>query len=436
VPSKSLLAAATRAAEARGAASLGVDVGEVRVDFGAVMRHVRAAIDEIAPTDAPEALESAGVVVAQGEVVFTGPAAASVGAAPVRFRQALVATGGGPAVPPIPGLDQADSLTSNTVWELEDLPDRLTVLGGGNIGCELGQAFARLGSRVTLVEGEERILPREDPDAASLVRAALTADGATVLTGSSVQSVIQDPRRRYAGSVVLTDGREVEHDRLLVAVGRQPRSHGLGLPEAGVDFDDRGYVRVDDRLRTSNPRIWAAGDITGHPQFTHLAGVHGSVAAGNAVLGLRRSVATETVPRVTFTQPEVAAAGVSTAAHGSGVRVFTWKHAHVDRAVAEDDTAGFTRLAVDRRGRLVGATIVGPRAGESLAEVVLAIQQGMGPRDIARAIHAYPTYSDGVWNAAIADVQASLAKPLTARAIGALVIARRGWLQTVDRVRR
>ncbi len=428
VPSKALLAAASAAADARAAARLGIEVSGVRVDFTAVVRHVRGAIDQIAPTDAAPALEQVGVTVRQGTVRFTGSDTAAVGGTIVRFRQALVATGAGPATPPIPGLDDAEYLTSDTVWDLTQLPERLTLLGGGSIGCELGQAFARLGSRVTLLEGEDRILPREDPAAAALVRAALEADGVDVRTGIPVSQVEVAAGSSAAGTVRLADGTQFGHDRLLVAVGRAPRTDGFGLDLVGVDLDDRGYVQVDEHLRTSNPRIWAAGDITGHQQFTHLAGIHGSLAATNAVLGLRRSVASETVPRVTYTQPEVAAAGVSTSDPGDGMRVFTWDHAHVDRAVAEDRTAGVTRLVLDRRGRIAGVTIVGPRAGESLAEVVLAIDRGLRPRNLAGAIHAYPTYSDGVWNAAIAEVQNSLRSPLVARGVRLLGGVRRSWL--------
>ncbi|MEP6629167.1 MAG: FAD-dependent oxidoreductase, partial [Lapillicoccus sp.] len=206
VPSKSLLAAASAAAGARGAARLGVEVSGVRVDFTAVMRHVHAAVDQIAPTDAAPALQEAGVTVRQGTVRFTGLDTATVGGSMVRFRQALLATGAGPAIPPIPGLDQAAYLTSDTVWGLTRLPARLTLLGGGSIGCELGQAFARLGSRVTLLEGEDRILPREDMAAAALVRDALEADGVDVRTGVPVSQVEVDAGSSAAGTVRLADG--------------------------------------------------------------------------------------------------------------------------------------------------------------------------------------------------------------------------------------
>ena len=229
---------------------------------------------------------------------------------------------------------------------------------------------------------------------------------------------------------MLLDGHEpVGFDRLLVAVGRRPRTADLGLHTAGVRVDDQGFVVVDKHLRTTNRRIWAAGDLTGHPQFTHVAGVHGSLAATNAVLGLRRSVDDSGAPRVTFTQPEVAAVGCDTGAGRDDVHLVTLPHDRVDRAVTEGRSDGFTKIAVDRRGRILGATIVGPRAGESLGELSVAVRGGQRTRDLAGVTHAYPTYSDGVWNAVIADVRDQLERPVTRRVTGTLVRVRR-WLRT------
>ncbi len=426
VPSKSLIAAADVAATARHGARFGVDVAGVTVDFPRVMAHVRGAIAHIAPVDSVEAISEVGVTVLRGDAVFIGPDRISVGGTEVTFAQAMIATGAAPAVPPIPGLREAAYLTSDTVWDLEELPERLVVLGGGSIGCELGQAFARLGSEVTVIEGAPRILPREDAAAARVVHAALERDGATVLTGSAVATVSSGTEA--GGSLTLENGHEVDFTHLLVAVGRRPRTGSLGLEQAGVDLDDHGFVRVDDHLRTTNPRVWAAGDLTGHPQFTHLAGVHASLASSNAVLGVRRSIDLTSVPRVTYTQPEVAAVGVQTSEPPRGLRVLEQRHTHVDRAVAEGDTTGLTRLTVDRRGRIVGATVVGPRAGETLGELTLAIKQGLRTRDLAGVTHAYPTWNDGPWNAAIADVQQQLERPAVRRTLGVLGRARRWWL--------
>ena len=426
VPSKALLAAADVAATARGSARFGVTATEVRVDFARVMQHVRATIAHIEPVDSIRAIESAGVQVRTGTARFTGPSTVDIDGDTVAFRQALVATGASPAVPPVPGLDAVEYLTSDDVWQLDERPDDLVVLGGGSIGCELGQAFARLGTRVTLVEGAPRLLTREDPRAAAAVAGALADDGVELVLGSEVTRI--DGTSGPAGVLTLQDGRRIPFSRLLVAVGRSPRTRGIGLEDAGVQCDDRGFVVVDDRLRSTNPYIWAAGDLTGHPQFTHTAGVHGSLAASNAVLGVRRKVNTAVVPRVTFTDPEVAAVGVSTDSDQSGLRTIDWSHEHVDRAVTEGATAGFTRLVTDRRSRVLGATVVGPRAGETLGELTLAISQGLTTRDLAGVTHPYPTYNDGPWNAAIADVQDQLQRPSTRRAIGLLSGARRRWL--------
>lgn len=413
VPSKALLAAATAAADARGAGRLGVDTGQVTVDFARVRAHVKAAIDAIEPKDSPEALASAGIGVVAGDAVLTGPDTALVDGRTVRFRSALLATGAAPLLPPIDGLAGVEPLTSDTVWDLEELPRRLVVLGAGPIGCELGQAFARLGAEVTLVDGSDRVLGPEDADAATLVDAALRRDGVRLRLGA-------EGTRVEPGLLHLADGGSVPFDRLLVAVGRRPRTGDIGLEAAGVALADSGAVAVDGALRTSNPRIWAAGDVTGPPYFTHVAGVHGSLAASNAVLGLRRTV-DPVVPRVTFTSPEVAALGVRPSEAGArGLTVRRVEHATVDRAVAEGVTDGFTWLVLDRKRRVVGAVVVGPRAGETLGELSLAVRKGLTSADLAGTTHAYPTYADALVDAALEDVRARLASPPARIAFGVL----------------
>jgi pyruvate/2-oxoglutarate dehydrogenase complex dihydrolipoamide dehydrogenase (E3) component len=430
VPSKALLAAAGHVAGARHGAALGVRVSGVSVNFPAVLGHVRSAIASIEPADSVAALEEAGVHMLHGQARFTDRGTVQVDGAAIAFHHALIATGGEPAVPPVPGLAAAHPLTSDSIWQLETLPDRLVVMGGGSIGCELGQAFARLGSRVTLVEALPRLMPREDPDAVALVHAALERDGVEILVGH--RAVAAHGESGEGGQIVLETGgeqRTVEYDTLLVAVGRRPRSSDLGLDLAGVKIDARGFVLVDDRLRTSNPRVWAAGDVTPHPQFTHLAGVHASIAATNAVLGLRRSVDLSAVPRVTFTDPEVAAVGAAswTPPGEPAPQTVTREHADVDRAVAEGRTDGFARLVLGPRGRILGATVVGPRAGESLAELTLAVHKGLTATDLAGTIHPYPTYGDGPWGAGVAVVQQRLGTPVARRVIGLMVRVRRAW---------
>ena len=425
VPSKALLAAAAAAANARSATALGVHCGDVRVDFTEVMAHVHRSIDRVAPKDSRPSLEAEGVTVRLGLACFTGTSTMDVSGQTIRFRRAVLATGASPVLPGIAGLGDVAALTSDTVWQLTALPARLVVLGGGSIGCELGQAFARLGSQVTLIDAAARLMPLEDRAAAEILTTALRADGVQVLTGKDVTRVERAEGAR--GTVVTASGARLDFDELLLAVGRRPNTHSVGVRDAGIELDPGGFVRVDAHLRTTNPRVWAAGDLTGHPQFTHTAGVHGSIAASNALLGVRRRADTALTPRVTFTSPEVAAVGVSpdSARSDPRLRVLSWPHTDLDRAVTEDDTRGHTELVVDDKGRVLGATIVGPRAGESLAEVVLAARLGLRTRVVASTTHAYPTYSDGVWNTSIADVQQRFATPVARLVTAVLLRVRR-----------
>lgn len=431
VPSKSLLSAAAAVAAARRAQAFGVR-SSLDVDFTAVMRHVRSAISTIEPIDSVEALEAAGVTVLRGDGLLTGPRTVAVDGVPHAFQHAVLATGAAPVVPDIDGLADIEPWTTETLWDVETLPGRLVVLGGGPVGCEMAQAFARLGSAVTLIEATTRLLPREDPDAADLVHAALVADGVDVRLGCRAVTVSGEPRG--AGEMLVDDGTSatsIAFDAVLAATGRRPRTHGMGLEDAGVALDPRGGVRVDRYLRTSNPRVWAAGDVTPFPHLTHLASQHGGLATANALLGLRRAVDMSAVPRVIYTDPEVAAVGVPTWSSASGLasRTITRHHDHVDRAVADGRTDGFSRLALTRNGaRIVGATIVGPRAGESIAEMTLAVRRRMRVTDLAATIHAYPTYADGPWNAAVDEVRRRLAQPAVQRATAAGLVARRAWL--------
>ena len=417
VPSKALIAAARVAAEARAGHRFGVDVGRVDVDFRAVMAHVRNAIATIEPHDSASTLRSYGVTVHSGHGRLLPDLAVEVNGERLRARSVLLATGSEPVLPPVSGIEESNPLTTDTIWDLAELPDRLTVLGGGTTGCELAQAFARLGSRVTVVEADERLMSAEDAEASLVVTKALEADGVRVLSGT--RAISASP-----GALTLDDGQVVEHDALLVATGRRPRTGDLGLEDVGVELDEHGSVRVDEHLRTTNPRVFAAGDLTGHPQLTHVAGVHGSVAATNALLGTRRTAESAVVPRVTFTDPEVAAVGVSTtSADGNHEQsVVTERYAGLDRAITEARPEGFTRLVLDKKGRVVGATVVGPRAGESLSELVLMVRQGLRARDLVATMHAYPTYADAAWNASITRSMSRLSRPVPRTLV-------RGWLR-------
>lgn len=423
VPSKSLIAAAHAAHAARTAGRYGVDVDDVRVDFPRVMAHVREAIAAIQPVDSPEALASAGVYTLQGRARFDGDGAVVVDERRIRFHDALIATGSSPVLPQVAGVETVEILTNETFWELEELPARLLVVGGGAIGCELAQAMARLGSAVTLVHRGARLLPREDAAASALILDALRADGVEVRLQATVTQLrgadAGDPSPR--GTARLSTGEEVPFDRMLAALGRRAVTAGLGLDAAGVDLDEAGAIAVDAALRTSHPRIRAAGDVTPLPRFTHTAGVFGSTAATNAVLGLSRTADLEVVPRVTFTSPEVGAVGVSPDdARARGFRVLVQEHAEVDRAIAEGETSGRTAIVVDRRGRIRGASIVGPRAGESLAEYTTAMRAGLTATRLATTTHAYPTYSDAGWNAVVGEAQRGLRSGIVARGIRVL----------------
>ncbi len=419
VPSKTLIASAHSAAAA--ARVQGVSSGAHRsaMSFADTMHAVHGAIETIAPVDSREALEAEGVAVAHGHARFLSRRSLSLDGEEIRFAQAIIATGTSPRVPELEGAAGLNILTSESFWELRELPEELVILGGGAIGCELGQAMARLGSRVTIVQRGPRILPKEQDAAARIVHDALVADGVTILTGRT--AVAASSTDDLAGTLTLDDGQELRFDRLVAALGRRPETSSLDLAAAGVATDEAGYVRVDAALRTDNRRILAAGDITGMPQFTHLAGVNGSVAATNAILGLRRKAETRVIPRVTFTSPEVAAVGIeASAADPRRHRVFTQQHSHSDRAITEQATSGFTQIVVEKSGRIVGGTVVGPRAGETVGELALAVQSKLSTSSVASTIHPYPTYNDPLWNAAVSDVKHRLGSGVIAVAIKVL----------------
>ncbi len=409
VPSKALRSAADQVATARRAGRFGLAAPDGPVDFAAVMAHVRQAVAAIAPDDSVETMTAAGVEVVTGTGRFSGADEVVVDGRSIAFGQAVLATGSDPAVPDLPGLAGVEFLTSETVWDLDTLPDRLVVLGGGSTGCELAQAFARLGAHVTLLEPAGRLLPQGDAEASGVVAAALSADGVHLVLGVPANRVDADV-------VVLDDGRAVGFDALLVATGRRARTGDLGLEAAGIAVRDNGDVVVDERLRTTHPLVWAAGDVTGFPRFTHLAGMHGALVAANAVLGLRRRAADVPCPRVTYTSPEVGAVGIThpDEVAAAGLRSVHYAHHDLDRAVTEAATSGFTRVVLDGRGRVRGAVVVSPRAGETIAEATVAVQQGLSVADLTAATHPYPGWSDGWWNAAVGAYQARLARQPTA----------------------
>jgi pyruvate/2-oxoglutarate dehydrogenase complex dihydrolipoamide dehydrogenase (E3) component len=420
VPSKSLIEAANAAHTASHSRHLGVDSGSVTVDLAAVMDHVHGAVGALAHHDSPERLRREGVEVVTGDARFVGPDVVDVDGRELRFSRALIATGAGPAIPPIPGLEEVAPLTNEDLWELKRAPDPLVVLGGGPVGVELGQAFARLGVSVTLVELTDRLLPREEPEASEVVARQLRADGLAVRLGTRAMAVEVGEHGRHLAVTGPGGADRVPFDRLLVAVGRTPRTGSLGASAAGVRLDERGAVVVDARLRTSNHRIYAAGDVTLQLPFTHVAAAHGATVVQNALFGLRAEVDHDRIPWVTFSSPEVARVGLTVAEarrrFGPRIRVRTQPHSEVDRAVTAGATAGFARLVGDPKGRLVGATVVGPRAGETIGELTAWLVSGAKLGTIARtSTHAYPTWSEDVAGASLQELRVTLARlrPIT-----------------------
>ena len=335
-----------------------------------------------------------------GEARFSGPDTVDVAGVTLRFKKAVIATGARAAEPPIPGLAEAGYLTNETVFSLTELPRRLAVIGGGPIGCELAQAFARFGAQVSLLEGEGQILPREDRDAAERVASALSRDGVELRLGTRVERIERDGAAR---AIHVTSGgaaARLAADAILVAVGRAPNVEGLGLEAVGVAHDTRAGVAVDDRLRTTNPRIYAAGDVCSAHKFTHNSDAQARIVIQNALFLGRARASALTLPWCTYTDPEVAHVGLSereAAVRGIAVRTFVQELGDVDRAVLDGETEGFVKVHV-RAGtdRILGATIVARHAGEMLPELTLAIATGTGLGRIASIIHAYPTQAEAI----------------------------------------
>ena len=396
VPSKALLKAAGVAHSMRTADRYGLPAYAPAVDLRAVMARIHSVIQRIYDTESPDALADEGVEVMIGEASFTGPDTIDVDGRSLSARRFLICTGASPVVPAIPGLDGVEFHTYETVWELEELPASLAVIGAGAVGCELSQAFARLGSQVTLIEASERILPQEDTDASEVIARRLVDEGVRVLPGTAAKSVRPSSDAGKGAVVELADGQDVEADELLVAVGRAANVAGLGLEAAGVTHSANG-IQTDRNLRTTQRRIYAAGDVTGGPQFTHYAGWQGFMAVRNAFLPLNTAAVRQSVPRAVFTDPEMAQAGLTEAEArdrlGDKVVSTRWPLGDVDRALTDGEAWGFVKAVHHPNGKVLGATIVSPRAGEMIHEWTLAIDKGIRLGDLARSIHVYPTYS-------------------------------------------
>jgi pyruvate/2-oxoglutarate dehydrogenase complex dihydrolipoamide dehydrogenase (E3) component len=407
VPSKALLHAARVAAQVRRAGELGLDARLGPVDLGrvadAVQRVIGAVYEE---ADAPENYAHYGIDVVLGPVRFLARDAVEANGHRIRGGGFLLATGSHAALPDVPGLEEVSYLTNESVFDLRRLPETLTVLGGGPVGCELGQAFARLGSRVTILQRAARLLPRDEPEASAALLARLEAEGVRVLTSAAARSVALRDGQKIVTFEGPDGAAEVAADELLVAVGRAPNLAGLDLEAAGVRYDPWKGVAVDAHLRTSNPRVSAAGDVIGGNRFTHAAALQARTAVRNMLF---RSVARtkldeRVMPWATFTQPEVAHVGLTEAEarrrHGEGVRVYTQPLPGVDRAWTDGEPEGFIKLVATPKGMLLGATVVGLAAGELINELALALKAGIGLSQLAATTHVYPTLALGIQQAA------------------------------------
>lgn len=393
IPSKSLLSAAKAFRGMQDGGKFGLSAGAPTVDFAKVHAHVHGIIDTIAPIDSVERFEGLGVHVIQAEAKFVGPGAIEAGGQRIEARRFVVATGSRAAVPPIPGLAETPFLTNETIFDLIELPEHLIIIGGGPIGMEMAQAFCRLGSRVTLLEGA-KILAKDDPELTAVVIDQVRADGVDIREGVSVTSVA-----RTDGGVTVELGEgaavsSVEGSHLLVAAGRKPNVENLNLESAGVAFGRAG-VRVDDRLRSSNKKIFAIGDVAGGLQFTHVAGYHSGIVIRNALFRVPAKADVSAVPWVTYTDPELAHVGMTEAAareaFGARIKVLTWPLAENDRAQAERDTRGFIKVVVGKKGKILGASIVGAGAGDLIQPWVLALSQGLKIGAFTSIVAPYPT---------------------------------------------
>lgn len=391
VPSKALIAAA-KAAEAQRRGFRGVPPVLPQVDFPAVKDHVRSVIEEIAQVDSQERFEDLGCTVIRAFARFTGPREVHAGDSVVRARRFVIATGSRALVPPIQGIETVPYLTNETIFDLRERPKHLVVIGGGPIGVEMAQAHRRLGCDVTVIEGA-KVLGREDPELAAVVIQALKTEGISLVEGQPVVRLAGSPG---AVEVTLGDGRQIKGSHLLMAVGRKVALEGMNLEAAGVAYTAKG-VTVDARLRSSNRRVYAVGDVAGGLQFTQVAAWHAGIVIRQAVLGLPAKADPRVLSRATYTDPELAQAGLTEAearkAHGAALTVVRAEFAHNDRALAEAKGKGLIKVMVVK-GRPVGASIVGPQAGELIGIWALALSARLKMSQVAGMVAPYPTLGE------------------------------------------
>jgi pyruvate/2-oxoglutarate dehydrogenase complex dihydrolipoamide dehydrogenase (E3) component len=416
VPSKALLAAARRVADMRTASDLGVNAAAVRVDFPAVAQHVRDTIAALAPNDSAARFTGLGVRVVAGSAQFADRETVTVDDRfTIKARRFVIATGSTPSVPRIPGIAQTPFFTNETIFDLALQPEHLLIVGGGPVGVELAQAFGRLGSTVTVIEAATP-LGKDDPECAAVVLAALERDGVVFRSGVRLVKV--------AGAstiqVTLSGGEVIEGSHLLIAAGRTPTIEGLGLERAGVATTPHG-ITVDRHLRTTNKHIYAIGDVIGGLQFTHVANDHAGIVIRHALFRLPARIRYDAIPWVTYTDPELAQVGLTedqARRAGHAVRILRWPYHENDRARIERASSGHIKVVTNRRGRILGATIVGRDAGELISTFTLAITQRLNIRALAGFIVPYPTLAEIGKRAAMSHFTPSLTSPMVRRIIG------------------
>ncbi len=392
VPSKALIASAKAAHAPKYASQYGVADSAPAVDYAAAKDHVRRVIEQIEPVDSQERFEGLGVRVIREFGRFVSAREVEAGAYRIKARRIVIATGSSPLVPPIPGLETVPFETNETLFELQEQPDHLLIIGGGPIGIEMAQAHKRLGSRVTIIEGA-KVLGKDDPEAAAVLKDRLKEEGVELDEDAMVKQV-----SGQAGNIEVStaDGRRFQGTHLLLAVGRKSNTESLNLEVAGIETTRTG-IKVDAKLKTSNSKVYAIGDVAGGMQFTHVAGYHAGVIIRSMLFGLPSKVRADHIPWVTYTDPELAQVGLTEAEarqhHGDKMEVARFDYSHNDRAIAERKTTGFIKVMVVK-GRPVGATIVGAQAGELISTWALALANKLKMSQIAAMVAPYPTMSE------------------------------------------
>lgn len=422
VPSKALIAAAKQAHAFRTSAKFGIAPAEPKIDFRKVMDHVHGVIAAIEPNDSQERFEKLGVKVIRAVAKFTGPDKVEAGGETITARRFVVATGSTAAIPPVPGLADAPYLTNETIFENTELPSHLIVIGGGPIGMELAQAHRRLGSQVTVLEAFDP-LAKDDPELTALVLKSLAEDGVDILTRIKILAIRKTAKGIEAEIEAKGAKRVITGSHLLVATGRKPNVEGLGLDLAGIAHDKRG-ITVDQGLKTANKKVYAIGDVAGGLQFTHVANYHAGLVIRNALFRLPVKAATETIPWVTYTDPELAHIGLTEAEakkrFGSAVSVLRWPYHENDRAQAERKTQGLVKVIAGKGGRILGASIVGANAGELIVPWSLALASKLKVKSFADTVMPYPTLSEVSKRAAVTYFSGLATKPWVRRVIGLL----------------